>query len=93
LADSREAGTYSFLLIGSSHTGKIGASLAKLGHKVSTVYEANWRVVRNNSTFLAETVNSRMVTEKVDYLIFALLDNSIYHALAENGDMLPPAGA
>jgi hypothetical protein len=50
----------------------------------------DWRVFRNNATFLAEAVNARLATEKVDYLIFALLDNSIYHAMAENGDMLPP---
>jgi uncharacterized membrane protein YgcG len=53
-------------------------------------YEANWRVFRNNATFLAETVKERMNAEQFDYIIFALLDNSIYHALAENGDMLPP---
>jgi hypothetical protein len=89
-AESSETGSHSFLLIGSSHAGKIGAALTKLGHKVSTVYEANWRIFRNNATFLAEAVYARLVTEKVYYLIFALLDNSIYHALAENGEMLPP---
>jgi hypothetical protein len=90
LAEGMEAGTFSFLVIGSSHAGKIGVSLTKQGHKVSTVYEANWRIFRNNANFLADTVTARLAAEKVDYLIFALLDNSIYHTLAENGDMLPP---
>jgi uncharacterized membrane protein YgcG len=80
----------SFLVIGSSHAGKLAAALTRKGHRASMVYEANWRVFRNNATFLADTVKERMAAEQFDYIIFALLDNSIYHALAENGDMLPP---
>jgi hypothetical protein len=89
-AECPDPGTHSFMVIGSSHAGKIGAALARLGRKVTTVYEANWRVFKNNATFLAENVIARLAAEKVDYIIFALLDNSIYHALAENGEMLPP---
>jgi hypothetical protein len=90
LAGGQEAGLSSFLVNCSSHAGKIGAALTRQGHRVSTVYEANWLVFRNNATFLAETITERMAAEKIDFLVFALLNDSIYHALAENGDMLPP---
>jgi hypothetical protein len=90
VVSGQEGGQCSFLVIGSSHAGKLGAALARKGLRVSTVYEANWRIFRNNATFLAETVKERMNAEQFDYIIFALLDNSIYHALAENGEMLPP---
>jgi hypothetical protein len=73
LEDSSEADVYNFMVIGSSHASKIGAALTHQGHKVTTVYEANWRVFKNNATFLAETVNARLVVEKVDYIVFPLL--------------------
>jgi hypothetical protein len=90
LTSGQEGGQSLFLVIGSSHASKLEATLTRQGHRVSTVYEANWRIFKNNAMFLAETVNERMSAEKFNYIIFALLDNSIYHALEENGNMLLP---
>jgi hypothetical protein len=37
--------TKSFLVIGSSHAGKVGSALRKAGHHADVIYEANWHAV------------------------------------------------
>jgi hypothetical protein len=59
-----------------------------MGHHAEVIYQANWHVFRHNASVLAERVQSKMREVKVDFFIFVVLDNSVYHDLAENGDSL-----
>jgi hypothetical protein len=52
--------------------------------KVTAVYEPNWRVLKHNASILTEKVEKKLKEVRVDSFIFAILDNSIYHALADN---------
>jgi CTP:molybdopterin cytidylyltransferase MocA len=44
LAANASAATGScYLLVGSSHTSKVGAALQQAGHVVKVIYQPNWR--------------------------------------------------
>jgi hypothetical protein len=77
-------------MVGSSHAGKIGAALTRLGHKVVNVYEPNWKVFKNSVAMMADKVGQKLKEEKVDCVVFCVLDNSVYHAVTDTGDILPP---
>jgi hypothetical protein len=77
------------LVVGSSHAAKIGHALERLGHSVSLVHEPSWRIFRNNAVSLAARVEEVLAGAVFDTIIFAVLDNSTYNALAPNGDIIP----
>jgi hypothetical protein len=77
------------LVVGSSHAAKIGDALTKMGHEVEILFEPNWRVFRNNAATLAEKVEEKLATKSFDIILFAVLDNSTYSALAPTGDIIP----
>jgi hypothetical protein len=59
-----------FLMVGSSHAGKIGAALARLGHRVVNMYEPNWKIFKNSVALLADKVVQKLKEEKVDCVVF-----------------------
>jgi hypothetical protein len=86
LAGTERGSCKTFLLVGSSHAGKLGAALRQAGHNADVIYEANWRAVKNNIDFLAEKTREKLGATRVDAVIYCVLDNSIYYALTEAGD-------
>jgi hypothetical protein len=68
----------SFLLVGSSHVGKLGAALQRLGHMVDCVYEPHWKVFKNSAATMAEKVINKLSEVRADYVIFRFLDNSMF---------------
>jgi hypothetical protein len=69
---------------GECHAAKIGRALERLGHSVSLVHGPSWRIFS-----LAERVDEVLAGAVFDTIIFAVLDNSTYNALAPNGDIIP----
>jgi hypothetical protein len=82
--------TKSFLIIGSSHAGKLGSALRKAGHHADVIYESNWRAVKANVTEMAERVREKLERTRMDTVVFCILDNSVYYCMDDNGDLIPP---
>jgi hypothetical protein len=80
----------SFLLVGSSHAGKLGAALSRMSHLVDYVYEPHCKVFKNSTAIMAEKVATKLAEVRVDCVVFCVLDNSMYHAVMDTGDILPP---
>jgi hypothetical protein len=60
------------------------------GHQADVIYEANWRAVKANVVDMAERLREKLEVTRVDAVIFCVLDNSIYFAMDDNGDLRPP---
>jgi hypothetical protein len=82
--------TKHFLVIGSSHAGKVGSALRKAGHHADVLYESNWRAGKAKVTAMAERVREKLERTRGDAVVFCILDNSIYYSMDENGDLSPP---
>jgi hypothetical protein len=80
------ANVKNFFLVGSSHAGKLGAALRKMGHNAEVVYESNWRVYRDNAVEMAEKIGDKMNRVQNDAVIFCMLDNNIYCSLDSDGN-------
>jgi hypothetical protein len=85
-----EGAQKSFLVIGSSHAGKLGSALRKAGHHADVIYESNWRAVKANVTDMAERMREKLDVTRVDAVVLCVLDNSIYFGMDDNGDLKPP---
>jgi hypothetical protein len=75
-----------FLLIGSSHAGKIGSALRKLGHQADVIYQPNWRASKENVTEMCEAIYEKLEVTRVDTVVFCVLDNNVYYGVTEGGD-------
>jgi hypothetical protein len=80
----------SFLVIGSSHAGKVGRALWKAGHHTDVIYEPNWRAVKANMAAMTEKVRDKLERTRVDAVVYFILDNSVYYSMDDNGDLSPP---
>jgi hypothetical protein len=78
-----------FLLVGSSHAGKLGAALRKKGRNTEVIYEANWRVYRENAIEMAEKITDKLNRVQTNAVIFCMLDCNIYSALDFEGNTVP----
>jgi hypothetical protein len=78
-----------YLVVGSSHAARLAAALTSLGIAADTVQEPHWRIFRNSASALAEKVTKKMEEKCYDHIIFAVLDNSVYSAMAMTGDIIP----
>jgi hypothetical protein len=79
-----------FLVVGSSHAGKIGAALRKKGNTAEVIYETAWRATRTNIEDMFIKVQEKLEKGHVDMIIFCVLDNSVYFGLDESGNTAPP---
>jgi uncharacterized membrane protein YgcG len=79
-----------YLLIGSSHAGKLGTALRKMGHQAEVVYESGWRVNRASIEHMFEEIQKKLEKGHVDMIVFCVLDNSVYFGLDENGSTVQP---
>jgi hypothetical protein len=73
------------LVVGSSHAGKLAAALRKLGFNTEGIFQANWRATRDNVWELEEKVRKKLDKTRVDFIIFCVLDNSVYYSLLDDG--------
>jgi hypothetical protein len=78
-----------YLVVGSSHAGKLGAALRRAGHVAEVIYESNWRATRDTVYEMTERVIEKMERSRVDVLVLCILDNSVYFALMEDGSTQP----
>jgi hypothetical protein len=78
---SRVKQAVDFLII-----GQLARCLSNQGYATSLVYEANWRIGRDNVDTLAQKVAAAMmVVEPMAVVVLQLLDNSCYYGRAKDG--------
>jgi hypothetical protein len=80
----------SYLVVGSSHAGKLRAALRKKGNTAEVIYESLWRATRTNIEAMFMDVQKKLEKSQVDMIIFCVLDNSVYFGLDEAGSTAPP---
>jgi hypothetical protein len=85
-ADPADGSKKSFLLIGSSHAGKIGSSLRKLGHYADVIYQSNWRATKESVMEMSEAINAKLEATRVDSVVYCVLDNNVYYGVDEGGN-------
>jgi hypothetical protein len=73
-------------VVGSSHAGKIASSLRKQGHNTEVIYEANWRVIKDNTLEMANKIELKLQKGHVDAIIYCVMDNNIYVGLDPLGN-------
>jgi hypothetical protein len=78
------------LFIGSSHAGKIAAALRKLGHHTDVIYEANWRATPLAVADMVDHISEKLDRTPLDAVIFCVVDNNVYYAMDEMGDLKLP---
>jgi hypothetical protein len=79
----------SFLVIGSSHAGKLGSALRKQGHHADVIYEANRQATKDDVIGMEEAIIQKLDVMRINTVILCILDNNIYYAVSENGDISP----
>jgi hypothetical protein len=61
-----------------------------MGHHADVIYEANWRATRDNVLAMEELIIQKLEVTRIDTVILCILDNNVYYAVAESGDVSPP---
>jgi hypothetical protein len=79
-----------FLLVGSSHAGKIAAALRTSGHHTEVIYEPSWRANRDSVLNLATMIHDKLQEVKVDAVVLCLVDNNTYYGLTDAGETSLP---
>jgi hypothetical protein len=78
-----------FLIIGSSHAGKLAAALRRGGHHTEVIYETNWKAATGSVDEMAERVRVKVDKTQVDAVIYCFIDNNIFYAM-EDGELQMP---
>jgi hypothetical protein len=79
-----------YLLVGSSHAGKIALALRNMGHHTELIYETSWRANRERVLNLVKMANDKLQEVKIDAVIFCVMDNNVYYGSTMRGKPASP---